>query len=251
MYHNQVTKIGKVKLTDFKVLSFDCYGTLIDWEAGLLESLRPLSSQLQSGLCDHEVLESYARHEADQQLKTPSRLYSELMATVYQRLAEEWSIAVSQDECRQFGQSLKNWPAFPDSAESLAYLKEHYMLAILSNVDNESFAASNRKLKVTFDAIYTAQDIGTYKPSDNNFHYLIESLDQQGIHRTEILHTAQSLFHDHVPANRNDLASCWIDRKHDSESSGATPRPAEMPEFDFRFQSLAELVEAHKMQLAG
>jgi 2-haloalkanoic acid dehalogenase type II len=102
--------------------------------------------------------------------------YSELLAVVYKRLAEEWGAGASWDECQAYGNSIKDWPAFADSAQALAYLKKHYKLVILSNIDNASFAHSNRKLQVEFDAIYTAQDIGSYKPSGRNFDYMIDKV---------------------------------------------------------------------------
>jgi putative hydrolase of the HAD superfamily len=121
---------------------------------------------------------------------------------------------------------------------------------ILSNIDNESFAASNAQLGVTFDAIYTAQDIGSYKPNDANFEYMITMLTSLGIARSDILHTAESLFHDHQPANRHGLKSCWIHRRYNQEGFGATMHPGEMPSYDFRFNSLAEMVAAHQQALA-
>lgn len=238
-----------MQLTDFEVLTFDCYGTLIDWETGLLQSLEPLTSRLEKELGRNEILEAYARLEPIQQAHTPTKLYSELMATVYKRMAEEWAIPASWNECLRFGESLKEWQAFPDSVDALAYLKEHFRLVVLSNVDNESFAATNATLSITFDAIYTAQDIGSYKPDDNNFRYMIDRLAESGIARSKILHTAQSLFHDHAPANRHGLKSCWIDRQHIQDSSGATPQPVDMPHYDFRFCSMAELAETHRKQL--
>ena len=123
-------------------------------------------------------------------------------------------------------------------------------MIILSNVDNESFAASNARLAVTFDAIYTAQDIGSYKPDERNFEYMIEAVSQMGIEKSELLHVAQSLYHDHEPANRLGLKSCWIDRQHATSGSGATPPPADAPKFDFRFRSLSELVVTHREELA-
>jgi len=151
-------------LTDFKVLTFDCYGTLIDWESGMVAALAPLTSKLSSRLTRDQILEAHARHESGQQKQTPYKRYSELLAIVYKRLAEEWGIGVYWDECVTYGRSIKDWPAFPDTAEALRYLKQHFKLVILSNVDNESFSASNKKLGVEFDAIYTAEDIGSYKP---------------------------------------------------------------------------------------
>ena len=105
------------------------------------------------------------------------------------------------------GRSVKNWPAFANSADALQYLKRRYKLVILSNVDNESFSASNEKLKIEFDAVYTAEDCGSYKPWIRNFEYMLAKLETLGIHKHDILHTAESLFHDHAPANKHGLAS--------------------------------------------
>ena len=203
-------------------------------------------NRLEREISRNEILEAHARYESSQQAQTPTKLYPEILAIVYKRLAEEWGLAVSWEECVRYGQSVKEWPAFPDSAEALTYLKKHYKLVIISNVDNDSFAASNEKLGVTFDAIYTAQDIGNYKPHDTNFDYMINMLAQLGFDKSEILHTAESMFHDHQPANRHGLKSCWIYRRHNQDGFGATMHPGEMPHYDFRFTSMAELVEAHR-----
>lgn len=240
-----------MKLTDFKALTFDCYGTLIDWESGMFEGLKPLTSRLTKALSRNEVLEAHARHESSQQLQTPAKNYRDLLPIVYKRLAEEWGIAVTWAECIAYGKSVKNWPAFTDSAGALQYLKRHYKLVILSNVDNESFAASNEKLQVNFDAIYTAEDVGSYKPSDRNFDYMLNKLETLGIQKHEILHTAESMFHDHGPANRHGLASCWIYRRYDQVGFGATMNPGDLPKYDFRFNSMADLAKAHQEALRG
>lgn len=240
-----------MKLTDFKALTFDCYGTLIDWESGMVEALKPLTARVGRDLSRDAILEAHARHESSQQLQTPAKLYSDLLATVYRRLAEEWGVAADWDECLAYGHSVKDWPAFHDSAGALQYLKKHYKLVILSNVDNRSFAASNRKLQVAFDAVYTAEDIGSYKPSPRNFDYMLDKLASLGIAKGEILHTAESMFHDHGPANRHGLASCWIYRRFDQEGFGATMNPGEMPKYDFRFNSMADLAKAHQEALRG
>jgi 2-haloacid dehalogenase len=240
---------ARMKLTAFKALTFDCYGTLIDWESGMIEAMKPLTDKVGRALSRDDILEAHARHESSQQLQTPAKLYRDLLPIVYRRLAEEWGVTASWAECVAYGRSVGDWPAFVDSAGALQYLKRHYKLAILSNVDNESFAASNKKLKVDFDAIYTAEDIGSYKPSDRNFDYMLEKLKTLGIEKNEILHTAESMFHDHAPANRHGLASCWIYRRHDQKGFGATVNPAEMPKYDFRFNSMADLVKAHQSDL--
>jgi 2-haloacid dehalogenase len=237
------------KLTDFKALTFDCYGTLIDWETGMVEALKPLTSKAPRKLTRDEILEAHARHESSQQVQTPAKLYRELLATVYRRLAEEWGVAVSWSDCATYGRSIRNWPAFADTAASLQYLKQHYKLAILSNVDNESFSLSNEKLGVDFDAVYTAEDCGSYKPSARNFEYMFAKLKTLGIEKGEILHTAESLFHDHGPANEHGLASCWIHRRHGQKGAGATMALAKTPSYDFRFESLADFVKAHRQSL--
>jgi putative hydrolase of the HAD superfamily len=237
------------RLTDYKVLTFDCYGTLIDWESGMIEALRPLTAKVRRGLRRNDILEAHARHETAQQRATPAMPYRNLLAVVYKRLAEEWGVAAAWEDCVAYGRSVKDWPAFEDSAGALQYLKKYYKLAILSNVDNESFAASHRKLRVDFDAIFTAEDVGSYKPSPRNFEYMLGALGESGIGKDEILHTAESMFHDHQPANEQGLASCWIYRRHEQEGFGATMRPDVMPHYDFRFTSMADLVKAHQQTL--
>lgn len=236
-----------MKLTDFKALTFDVYGTLIDWESGMIDGLKPLTDQV-SGLTRDAILEAHAFHESTTQRHTPAKTYSQLLAVVYKRLAEEWSVAVSWDECLAYGRSIKDWPAFDDSAEALSYLKDHYKLVVLSNVDNASFAHSDEKLGRSFHIVYTAEDIGSYKPSSRNFEYMLENLERLGIEKHEILHTAESMFHDHAPANAIGLANCWIYRRHDKQGFGATMQPEDMPRYDMVFNSMAEFVAAHKAE---
>jgi 2-haloalkanoic acid dehalogenase type II len=237
-----------VNLHDFKVLTFDCYGTLIDWESGMVAALAPLTDKLDGRLTRDQILEAHARYESGQQKQTPYKKYSELLAIVYKRLAEEWEVSVSWNECTNYGKSIKDWPAFPDTVDALRYLKQHYKLVILSNVDNESFSASNKKLGVEFDAIYTAEDIGGYKPSDDNFEYMLAMLKGRGYEKSDILHTAESMFHDHAPANKHGLKSCWIYRRHEQEGFGATMNPGDMPHYDFMFHSMGEMAEAYKRE---
>jgi 2-haloalkanoic acid dehalogenase type II len=208
--------------------------------------LRPLLERVVPPLTRDQVLEAHARHESSQQKSTPHLRYQELLSIVYKRLAEEWRVPCTLADCAAYGKSIRNWPAFDDSAQALHYLKQHYKLVILSNVDNESFSHSNAKLQVEFDAIITAEDVGSYKPSPRNFEYMLEKLGERGIGKEKILHTAESLFHDHKPANEFGLASCWIYRRHAKQGFGATMNPGSQPKFDFRFNSMADLVTAHQ-----
>ena len=235
-----------MQLTDYEVLTFDCYGTLIDWETGIYDALQPLLAHVSQDVSRESVLETFAYYESRQQAATPDKLYPQLLATVHSQLREHWSVAGGAELDEPFGRSVGDWPAFDDSAPALAYLEQHYRLVILSNVDRKSFAVSNEKLGVTFDAIYTAEDIGSYKPDPRNFEYMLEQLGKRGVEKRDILHTAQSLHHDHVPATALGLATNWIDRGHDVEGFGATPAPQAEVHTDFHFPSMAAFAEAHR-----
>jgi 2-haloacid dehalogenase len=239
-----------MKLTDFKVLTFDCYGTLIDWETGIFNGLTPIVARGHVAMSRDQLLEIFAHHESAQEEETPAMPYSQVLSVVYKRLSKVWGVAVTNEEANTFGASIPDWPEFPDSVDALQYLSKHYKLVILSNVDRISFRASNARLRITFDAVYTAQDIESYKPSQRNFEYMLMRLkDDFGLEKTDILHTAQSLFHDHAPANRFGLASAWIDRRHAEQGWGATMPPPGTPNYNFRFDGMADFVLAHQTQL--
>jgi 2-haloacid dehalogenase len=240
-----------MRLSDFSVLTFDCYGTLIDWETGMVNALQPLAAKAGRDLGRDDILMAHARHESSQQRTTPALAYSRLLAVVYKRLSEEWGVPAGWEDCLAYGRSVRDWPAFADSVAALQYLKQHYKLVVLSNVDNESFAFSNARLEVAFDAVYTAEDIGSYKPDARNFTYMLQKLASLGIQPSQVLHTAESLFHDHQQANAFGLATCWIHRRHDQQGFGATMDPGEMPRIDFRFTGMAELARAHQAEAGG
>ena len=236
-------------LKDFKVLTFDCYGTLIDWETGISRGLEPLTSRAEIAVSTDELLEMHARLEAAQQSATPSMPYGRLLAVVYKRLAEEWRIPASWAECLEYGKSIGSWPPFNDSASALEYLNKHYRLVVLSNVDNASFEASREKLGIQFDAVYTAEDIGSYKPERRNFEYMFDQLARHDVRRSEILHVAESMFHDHETARATGLSNCRIHRRCGKIGFGAASKPKHTPEIDFTFPSLAAFVEAHRSEL--
>jgi 2-haloacid dehalogenase len=241
-----------MKLTDFKALTFDCYGTLIDWESGILRALQPLVEKAAIAPSRDQILDIFAQNESAQEIETPAMPYSQLLSIVYKRIAKTWNVAVTNEEANSFGASIPDWPEFSDSVDALRYLKKHFKLVILSNVDRISFRASNLRLQVVFDAVYTAQDIESYKPSPRNFEYMLRRLrDDFSLEKSDVLHTAQSLFHDHVPANQFGLASAWIDRRQAEAGWGATRRPPGTPTYDFRFDSMAAFAEAHQKELLG
>ena len=244
-----------MQLTDFRVLTFDCYGTLIDWETGIADALRPLLARMDRPPAREAALAAFARHESAQEAETPRMIYSDLLAAVHRRLAEEWRVAASDEDHRRFGAAVPDWPAFPDSAPSLQYLKQHYKLVILSNVDRASFSRSNEKLGVVFDRILTAQDIGSYKPSLRNFEYALGDLERTfGTKKGDILHTAQSIFHDVVPARSVGLATMWINRRKSVGGWGATPAPkapGALTTPDIEVASMADFVVLHQAHLRG
>jgi 2-haloacid dehalogenase len=237
-----------VQLSDFKVLTFDCYGTLIDWESGIWDALQPLVAR--SGRRDVTralALETYSEIEHRQEADTPAMPYPEILARVHASLASHFELETDLELDALFGSSVARWPAFADTADALRYLKTRYKLVILSNVDRASFFESNQRLGVSFDAIYTAQDVGSYKPNSANFDYLLRRLQSKhGFEPSDILHTAQSMFHDHVPARALGLATTWIDRQRLSEGGGwgATAKVETPPETDFVFFSMGEMADA-------
>ena len=237
-----------MKLSDFSTLTFDCYGTLIDWESGINDALENLLSPHVSIPYRDKALENFSKHESRIQHANPTMAYRDLLGNTYAAIAKELDVPASEDDCAEFSRSIRDWPAFDDTVESLRYLQQHYKLVILSNVDKQGFAMSQLHLKVEFDEVFVAEEIGSYKPSLNNFYYMLKKLEARGIQKPDILHTAQSLFHDMVPATQLGLARCWIDRRRILLGSGATPAVDEPVEVDFHFDSLAEMVAAHKIE---
>lgn len=231
-------------LTKFQALSFDCYGTLIDWEAGIAAVLSPWAREQGLDLPDEELLLAYAPHEAAVEAETPFRLYPDVLATAFRRTGATLGREVSDEWAQRLGSSVPDWPAFPDSADALARLASHYQLIILSNVHRAGFAGSNRHLRGDFAAIITAEDVGGYKPAENHFRALDTTLGSLGVDRSGLLHVAQSLFHDHVPARREGLPSVWINRRRDRPGWGATPQPSGEYSYDLEFGSMGEFADA-------
>jgi 2-haloacid dehalogenase len=222
---------GLIEYGAFDVLTFDCYGTLIDWEAGITAALRSRLGRAVEGTSDEALLAAFAAVEHDAEV--PYKRYREVLEIAIRGVGERLGVPVDGDAARGFGASVGEWPAFPDSTAALRRLQQRFKLAVITNCDDDLFAASERRLGVTFDHVITAQQVGSYKPDLANFHFAHERI---GVPRERILHVAQSLFHDHVPAKSLGMTTVWIDRR-DGRAGGATPPAAVEP--DARFTSMA------------
>lgn len=251
----------QLPLTSFSCLTFDCFGTLVDWEGGIYNALSSLVHQLPAS---HPLkndrpgtLEAFVRHEGILQRAQPNAPYSTILAAAYGALASELRLpAPVEEEKIHFGASVGDWPVYPDTVDALHRLQQGgagFKLVILSNVDKASFARTLEKQfpTVQFDAIYTAQDIGSYKPDIRNFEYLIRHCEEDlGVPKDGIIHTAQSLFHDLVPANKTGLASARIERgagKGEFPSvMGGKPEDFEDGQLDYawHFKSMGDMADA-------
>jgi len=233
-----------MELTDFEALSFDCYGTLIDWETGLKAVLVPWARQRGLGLDGEELLAEYAAIEAAAEADHPASRYPDILARSMRLLGDRLGAEVTGDDAARLAGSVPDWPAFPDSPGALAALGRRFKLIILSNVDRDSFAGSAARLGASFTSVITAQDVGSYKPAQRNFDALLGAAARLGIRPGGLLHVAQSLFHDHVPAQRAGLGTVWIHRRHDRGGWGATPPPTAPVTPDWEFPSMAAFAAA-------
>lgn len=205
-------------LRTYKVLSFDCYGTLIDWDTGLAGQLKRIAPDLD----DDKLLQRYSVIEAEVEHRNPTMLYSDVVTTSARMLAESLDRDIPDALPADIGGSVGQWPPFPDSVDALAQLRKHCILVVLSNVDRKSFAGSSAQLGDPFHSLITAEDVGSYKPAAQNFEALLTHIDELGIDRAAHLHVAQSLFHDHVPAKAMGIDTVWINRRHGQSTEGAS-----------------------------
>lgn len=230
------------QLTDYKVLTFDCYGTIIDWETGVLTALQPLLAANNASFSRKHLLTVYAECESAQQAKTPDLTYAKLLEAVHPQAASKLGLkAPSAEENESFGASVGSWPAFPDSVAALHRLSKHYKIVILSNVDRGSFTKTNAGplQGFPFDLIITAQDVGSYKPDLRNFEYMLREVKEKlGVEKEQIIQTAQSQFHDHHPAKKMGIKSSWIVRP------GALMGNRAEEIYDWKFDTLGDMADA-------
>ncbi len=207
----------------FEALMFDCYGTLIDWETGIARALRTALGTYASDVHDEQLLTTFAQHEAAAEAG-PYLSYRAVLKQAAEGVAGDLGAKLPPGAAATFADSVGDWPAFPDSTDALRRLHERFRLGVITNCDDDLFASSAARLGTSFDWVVTAESVGSYKPDPRNFTVALERI---GLPRERILHVAQSLFHDHVPAKRLGLSTVWIDRRHDRPGFGATP-PADV-----------------------
>ncbi len=215
-------------LGSFEVLTFDCYGTLIDWEAGILAALRPIFAANRIVLGDKEILEHYAALESEVEAG-PYRSYRDVLRQVLIGLGDRLGFDPVAAEADRFSGSVVEWPAFPDSVDALRRLATQFRLGVITNCDDDLFAASSRRLGDPFSWVITAQQAQGYKPSHRNFEVALERI---GVDRERVLHVAQSLYHDHVPAHELGLSTIWVNRRGDQPGSGASPAVGATPDLE-------------------
>lgn len=244
-----------MSLGDYKVLTFSCYGTLINRDSGIYSALRPLLARGDIGLGREELLAKFYAYETQQHADSPRTPYPRVLEEVHRRLAKEWGILASDDDHACFGQSTSSWPIYADAPAALQYLKRFFKLAIVSNADRQTVALSTARLDAKFDAIFTGPEVGRCKPDPGLFEHVVERIAKLGAERRQILHVSHHLERDQVPAARCGLAFAWIDRIPvpeipDDAPIAPPPAPA-LPVssgWDYRFVSLVDMVKAHQQR---
>ncbi|TRZ99662.1 MAG: haloacid dehalogenase [Rhodocyclaceae bacterium] len=238
-----------MSLIDYEVITLGCYGTLIDKVSGVYGALRPMLDKAATKLRRDDVWAAFRRHELALEVEAPGMPYADILIEVHRRLAKEWYVIASEDDHRLFGLSVPDWPMFADTPAALQYLKRYFKLAILSDIDSETFSGSQRRLGIKFDAIFTAHEIGSYKPNPRSFDYMLEKLGKLGVNKRHILYAADCSSNGHRLAASKGLATACIDRQRETIGRNATLAPIDAACCDFRFASMANLVMAHQEHL--
>ena len=233
-----------LNFAQFRLLSFDCYGTLIDWEAGIFSALRPILAAHGKTVADSELLRLYSELESDAE-RGDFHPYREVLQSVVRGLGKRLAFSPSEAEVHSLAESLPNWLPFPDTVAALRRLKARYQLAVVSNVDDDLFASTARRLEIPFDYVITAQQAGAYKPSLPMF-----KLAQQrtAVAPSQWLHVAQSIYHDVIPARSLGMTSVWVNRPSPRPGSGAARSASAQPDLEVpNLKTLAELTENREL----
>jgi 2-haloacid dehalogenase len=242
---------GKMRLADFRVLTFDCYGTLVDWEAGILSVLRPWAARAGIAADDAALLVAFAAAESEAEHAQPGAAYPEILRATHAGIARRLGANPDPAAADVLGRSVGDWPLFSDTTDALRRLQRRRKLVVVSNVDRASFARTHSKLGVTMDAVVTAEEVGAYKPDLRMFVRALEVAGQWGASKSQVLHVAQSLYHDHVPAKKLGLATVWVMRASAAGELGATRDPGVAVKPDLIVSSLAELADLEDQEISA
>ena len=225
----------------YKAITFDCYGTVIDWEFGITQSLQPILKKHNVTIPDEQLLEVYAEIEAE--CEKEFALYSEILRKVVVGLGYRYNLILDGKEINTLVDNFDKWIPFPDSIKSLKLFKTKYKIGPITNVDKNLFSITQRLLGIEFDYIITAEDVGSYKPFLENFKLAIQHLNRLGIKKEEILHIAQSHYHDIIPANQLGINTVWINRRYGKKGFGATPNSQGKPNIEVTsLESLVKII---------
>jgi len=241
-----------MRLTDFDVLTFDMIGTLIDFERGLLDFMRPRLLRVRHEIDDTDILETYARSQGEVRAREPRLNFSGRLPKIWEGVANHYGVAVEPEDAAAIVRAARHWPAYPDSAAALAELKRHFrFLVVVTNGDRVSARVMAETLGSPFSEIITEEDMGVAKPDPRAFQYFIAHLERLGVKKERILHVAQSQYHDIGTARDVGLASAWIYRRHGLPGYGGTQVPPRFTAPDFLAVSLEDLVRQYRLDLGA
>ncbi len=237
-----------MRFSQFRMMTFDVVGTLIDFETGIVNYIQPVATAAGLDLSDQTILDAFGAAEGEQQAVTPEMPFTQMLAPIYARMASALGLPANGGEAEGFRLSIPGWPAFPDSVEALKRLGKSYRLVALTNADNWALGHMARTLGDPFDDTVTCEDVGVNKPDPQVFAYCRGRQSVHGIGLADTLHVAQSQYHDIGVAQALGFATCWIERRHGGAGYGATPAPEKVTAPDWRFSQLSQLAEAVELE---
>lgn len=231
-----------MRFSDFDTLTFDVVGTLIDFETGILDWFRPILGRHGVSKTDEEILTAFASVEDKYQRETPEKPFTEMLPLIYRDMASGWGIGPRREDAESFRDSIRSWPPFPDTVEALEELGTRYRLVAVTNADAWALERMSANMGDPFQEKITCDEVGVNKPSPRVFEYVLDKLAPAGVEKGDILHTAQSQYHDIAPASALGFATVWIERRHGKGGFGATPRPEEVVTPTFHATGMADFV---------
>jgi 2-haloacid dehalogenase len=229
-----------LNFAQYRLVSFDCYGTLIDWETGIFSAIRPILAAHGQTIADAELLRLYSELESQAQ-QGEFHPYREVLQSVVRGFSKHLGFNSTESQARSLPESLPNWPPFADTIAALGKLKQRYQLAVISNVDDDLFAPTARRLQIPFDYVITAQQAQAYKPSLQMFK---TAQQRTGVAPAQWLHVAQSVYHDVIPARSLGISTVWVNRPSSRPGSGAAKAATAQPDLEVpNLETLARLSE--------